>query len=394
VDAKTALALAPLAVALLGFVAYCLVDIARHPVRTMPKWVWALLTLMSVPLGGILYLVLGRHRQPVAGDRPPPPSAPERPTVHPAPHGAGRTGGALAGRTLVRTTALVKRYGDHEALAGVDLAVPEGAVYGLVGPNGSGKTTLLSVLAGLRHPTAGAVEVRVPHHKVAVLPDTPTFDPWLTGWEVVDLARALSAPSLSTAATDAALARSGLTGSARRRVGGYSRGMLQRLGLAATVVGGPELLLLDEPCSALDPRGRREVLDLVADLGGETTVLFCSHILGDVQQVCDTVGVLQDGRLLFQGPLDRLLSEHLDPRWTVRLHDADAAQPVAELLTAEPWVKRAEVTGAGRVVVTGRSAEEVQARLVPALASVPGLRVVAVEPEAGDLEQVFLELTR
>jgi ABC-type nitrate/sulfonate/bicarbonate transport system ATPase subunit len=152
-------------------------------------------------------------------------------------------------------------------------------VYGLVGPNGSGKTTLLSLLAGLRRPTAGTIELEVEPGRVAVLPDTPTFDSWLTGREVIDLARSLSAPHLPGSAVDDALARAGLTHAATRRVGGYSRGMLQRLGLATTLVGEPELLLLDEPCSALDPLGRREVLDTVRRLNREqgVTVVAITH---------------------------------------------------------------------------------------------------------------------
>jgi ABC-2 type transport system ATP-binding protein len=158
---------------------------------------------------------------------------------------------------ILETQGLVRRYGTHVALDGVDLAVPAGSVYGLVGPNGAGKTTLLAVLAGLRKQSSGSIHLTVPRHAVAVLPDTPQFDPWLTGREVVSLARHLVAPGLPEERVDRVLVDAGLAEAAGRRVGGYSRGMLQRLGIAATVVTEPELLLLDEPASALDPAGRR-----------------------------------------------------------------------------------------------------------------------------------------
>ena len=291
---------------------------------------------------------------------------------------------------IIETRNLTKAYGSHLALDHVDLRVPRGGVYGLVGPNGSGKTTLLALLAGLRRPTSGAIELAVGRARVAVLPDTPQFEPWLTAREVVDLARHLTAPGLPRARVDEVLAQAGLADAADRRVGGFSRGMLQRLGLAATVIGEPELLLLDEPCSALDPAGRREVLDLVKRLGGRATVLFSSHILADVQQVSDTVGVLRQGRLLYQGPLSELLVGHAVPAYHVRLR-GDAA-PVAAALRAEPWVTAVEEDGTD-LRVRVRSLGEAERELAGALART-GAAVVSLGPEAADLEDVFLELTK
>ena len=164
---------------------------------------------------------------------------------------------------ILRTNGLSKAYGARTVLSDVDMTVAGGSVYGLVGPNGAGKTTLLSILAGLRRASAGSVQLDVPRSRVALLPDTPQFEPWLTGREVVSLAARLAAVAIGDRAIDATAAVE------RRwptpawptgpddRVGGYSRGMLQRLGLAATLVGQPEVLLLDEPASALDPAGRR-----------------------------------------------------------------------------------------------------------------------------------------
>ncbi|HXH20555.1 MAG TPA: ABC transporter ATP-binding protein [Dehalococcoidia bacterium] len=291
---------------------------------------------------------------------------------------------------IIETRGLTKVYDGRPALDGVDLAVPRGGVYGLVGPNGSGKTTLLALLAGLRRPTAGEIRLGTDRSRIAVLPDTPQFEPWLTAREVVDLARNLTAPDIPAARVEEVLAESGLSDAIDRRVGGFSRGMLQRLGLAATVVGDPEVLLLDEPCSALDPGGRREVLDLVKRIGSRGTVLFSSHILSDVQQVSDTVGVLREGRLLYQGPLEDLLVGSAVPGYVVRVRgDATA---VAARLRREEWVTGVEEQGSD-LRVRVRSLAEAESRLVAALAGA-GARVVSLAPEAPDLEDVFLELMR
>ena len=293
-------------------------------------------------------------------------------------------------RPAVTTAGLRKEYPGGAGLHGVDLEVPEGAVYGLIGPNGAGKTTLLGLLAGLRRADAGEIHFAVPPEQVAVCPDVPEFEPWLTAREVVELARQLTAPSIGRDRVDTALAETGLTSAADRRVGGFSRGMTQRLALAATLVGDPSLVILDEPSSALDPVGRHEVLDLVARLGHERTVLFSSHILADVQRVCDTVGVLIDGRLRFQGPITRLLAQHVQPAWHVRLRGDPA--PVLAVLEQQPWVRSVGVVPGGQVRVEVTSFEAGEEQLVPALAAA-GTPVIAVEPAADDLEGAFLRLT-
>src|SRR5581483_9966152 len=187
-----------------------------------------------------------------------------------------------------------------------------------------------------------------------------------------------------------ALEQTGLADVAGRRVGGFSRGMLQRLGLAATIVSRPRLLLLDEPCAALDPAGRKEVLDLVIRLGRSSTVLFSSHILSDVQRVCDTVGVLREGRLLFEGSLDALLVDRVRPAFVVRVRPP--LDPVVAALRGQAWVRSVETTGAGEMRVEVRSLEEGERELAGSLARA-GARVIALEPEAADLEAVFLEMT-
>lgn len=291
---------------------------------------------------------------------------------------------------IVATYGLGKDYGGVAALADVDLVVPRGSVYGVVGPNGAGKTTLLSILVGLKQPTSGSVMLAVERERIALVPDTPSFEPWLTAREVVALARSLVGLAPSAEAVDATLRRTGLADAADRANGGFSRGMLQRLGLAAAMAGEPTLLVLDEPAAALDPAGRRDVLDLVADLRGGTTILFSSHILVDVQQVCDTIGILREGRLLFQGRTRDLLAGKAAPAFTVRLRPP--VDGVVDALEAAPWVHLVERAGLDRLRVTVASTDAAETELVRSLADA-GARVVGIAPAEVDLEHVFLELT-
>jgi ABC-2 type transport system ATP-binding protein len=378
----------PLLAVVLAIDVWALVDLRRRGAAIGPAWMWAALIVMSFPFGPILYLTVGRGQVdgPVdLGELPPPSPAPTPratrpvfPSERPAP----------TGPPVVTTTGLRKVYEDVAAVDGVDLAVPRGGIYGLIGPNGAGKTTLLSLLTGLRAPTAGDIAVEVAPERIAVLPDTPQFEPWLTAREVVDLARTLQRPDLPETRVIEALQRTGLGAVADRRVGGFSRGMFQRLGLATCLVTDPELLFLDEPSSALDPAGRREVLDLVGEAAGDATVLLSTHILTDVQQVCDIVGVLHEGRLLYQGPIADLL-RHTTTAVDVRVRPP--ADRLVESLAASELVTDVTRRAPGLLRVTLVDAEAGETALVPLLAEA-GARVVSINP-ATDLEDVFLELT-
>lgn len=398
--APVVLAVVAAGVALLAVVA-CLVDLSRHEVRHLPKWAWALIiVLVNFPIGAIVYVVVGRvpaGEQPVTEAQPEPSAAgagvaepaglslSDPPTASAAEASAPAPTGELA----IATRGLTKTYGAHAALDGVDLAVPRGVIYGLIGPNGAGKTTLLSILAGLRRPSGGSVELAVPRQAMGVLVDTPQFESWLTAREVTDLARHLTAPHLSGDRVDAVLDEVGLVEARDRRVGGFSRGMLQRLGLAACLVGDPEVLLLDEPSSALDPSGRREVLDLVGRLAQAKTVVLSTHILSDVQQVADHVGVIDRGQLRYQGSLAELL-RRTSSVYAVHVRHADEGL-VAEL-ARQPWVVEANEPARGRLrlVVSDATAAE---RAIPGLLADHHAELAAFYP-ATDLETAFLELTR
>jgi ABC-2 type transport system ATP-binding protein len=290
---------------------------------------------------------------------------------------------------IITTSGLTRDYGGV-GLFDVDLSVPRDCVYGLVGRNGAGKTTLLSLLSGLRRPQRGAISMTIGRHQVSVCPDVPEFDAWLTAREVVDLARSLVAPAAGEQAVAAALTAAGLADSAHRQVGGFSRGMIQRLGLAAALVGDPELLILDEPTSALDPAGRADMLAAVAAMRGSRTVIFSSHILSDVQRIADQVGILRDGRLIYQGGTQELIDTYLTPSWLVRI--AGDTGPVAAAAAAQPWATSVAPAGTGTLRIDAVSIEAGE-RGIPAVIAACGARQVSCEPADADLESAFLALT-
>jgi len=293
--------------------------------------------------------------------------------------------------TILRTRGLVRQYGPHAGVLGVDLEVPRGSVYGLVGPNGAGKTTLLGLLTGLRRPDSGSIELDVERRHIGLVPDVPEFERWLTASEVVTLSASLVGTSASDARVADELARVGLADVADRRVGGFSRGMTQRLSLAAASVVDPELVLLDEPSSALDPGGRAAVLDLIAEWAQRATVILSSHILADVQRVADVVGILRAGELVYQGRVQTLLDRYLQPTWQVRVRgDAHALRARLE---AADWVEGCDELGPGRLRVRSRTVEDGERGIVAAAAGVDA-RVLSIQPEEADLEAAFLMLTR
>ena len=207
-------------------------------------------------------------------------------------------------KPVLNISGLTKVYGEVRALDELDLTIESGSIHGLVGPNGSGKTTMLSIVAGLRRKTAGDITFGIERNRMMLMPDTPDFFPLLTTREIVDLARYPFRNEVSEESVEQVIDQVGLADSIDRRVGGFSRGMKQRLALASTLIAEPQLFLLDEPCSALDPIGRREILDAILRLKNKSTVLFSTHILSDVEAVCDSVTVVDHGKAIYGGSVD------------------------------------------------------------------------------------------
>jgi ABC-2 type transport system ATP-binding protein len=300
------------------------------------------------------------------------------------------------------TRGLQKRYGKQTALAGLDLSVPSGVVYGFLGPNGAGKTTTMRLLTGLIHPDGGTIELlgrpfgrgdRKRLFEVGALIESPSFYPYLSGRENLQALAATGAPTPRTRVEEL-LEFVGLRDRARDRVQTYSLGMKQRLGIAAALLSDPRLLLLDEPSNGLDPAGivaMRETLRQLAASG--KTVFVSSHVLGEVQQLADVIGIIAAGRLVSEGPIEQLLRGEGVVRVRVAPAEIEAAAAVLAGLAGEGAVSRIAGDEAGdggwlSVRIQPDRAADINRALASAGIYASGLET------GSDLEQLFLELTR
>ncbi len=197
---------------------------------------------------------------------------------------------------------------------GLDLEIEEGEIYGLLGPNGAGKTTTLKIITGLLQPTSGEIKLfgnlgpLEARNKLGFLPENPSFYPNLTGEELLRFYAKLYNKNLSKKEAKEKLAMVGLENNINKRIGAYSKGMIQRIGFAQSIIGDPDFIVLDEPLSGLDPLGRREIKDLIVEVNGKgKTVLFSSHILSDVEAICSRVGIIIDGKMKQIGTIRDIL---------------------------------------------------------------------------------------
>lgn len=288
--------------------------------------------------------------------------------------------------------------GGATALDGVSLTVESGGVFGFLGPNGAGKTTTLRILTGLARATSGrasilgldvATQGRQVRPLIGFVPDDPGFYTWMTARELLLFVAGLFGISEKSARQRAAalLEMVGLA-TVKGRIGGYSRGMKQRLGFAQALINAPRVLLLDEPTSALDPIGRKDVLDAIASLKGKTTVFFSSHILSDVERVCDTVAILDRGRVVAQAPVAEL-KRRGGPR-TIIVELTDRSDLLEAALAGAPWLQAVDDSGEGlRLTVTNLAAAEAE---VPRAIAEAGLSLHRFEVVEPSLEQVFVDL--
>jgi ABC-2 type transport system ATP-binding protein len=315
---------------------------------------------------------------------------------------SSRTGASAAEESrdvALEVRALVKVFGDTRALDGIELSVPTGSVYGFLGPNGAGKTTTLRILTGLARATSGKAtvfgnDVSVQGTKARALtgylPDVPGFYEWMTAREFMRFAGGLfgiEGRELDER-VDALLDLAGLA-DVRTRIGGYSRGMKQRLGVAQALVNAPRLLMLDEPTSALDPIGRRDVLDMISSLAGRTTVFFSTHILADVERVCDTVAVLDRGRVVAQAPIGELKGRYGARRLVVEV--GSGSEELAAAFRERGWATSVEIDSEGAIQVAVDDVEAAE-RAIPALVAERGLALRRLEGGEVTLEEVFVDL--
>ena len=297
-------------------------------------------------------------------------------------------------QTVIETKALCKQYGPHTAVDHVELHVPQGCVYGFIGPNGAGKSTTMKMLLGLIHPTAGRVRLlgqelteksRLPLlRQTGSLIESPAGYLHLTAQENLEIVADLKGVPHKDIGRVLDIVH--LTQDRNRRVGQYSLGMKQRLGIAMALLGSPKLLILDEPTNGLDPAGIQEMRALIRNMPAATgaTVLISSHLLGEMEQMVEQVGIIDHGHILFEGPLTEL-QRHSRGNVTLRLLDPAKAAPIlrANGLTAH---------SDSCVVTLPPLQDALLADLVQKLAAC-GAGVVELTPHTKTLEEVFLSLT-
>lgn len=297
-------------------------------------------------------------------------------------------------QTVIETKALCKQYGPHTAVDHVELHVPQGCVYGFIGPNGAGKSTTMKMLLGLIHPTAGRVRLlgqelteksRLPLlRQTGSLIESPAGYLHLTAQENLEIVADLKGVPHKDIGRVLDIVH--LTQDRNRRVGQYSLGMKQRLGIAMALLGSPKLLILDEPTNGLDPAGIQEMRALIRNMPAATgaTVLISSHLLGEMEQMVEQVGIIDHGHILFEGPLTEL-QRHSRGNVTLRLLDPAKAAPIlrANGLTAH---------SDSCVVTLPPLQDALLADLVQKLAAY-GAGVVELTPHTKTLEEIFLSLT-
>ena len=302
------------------------------------------------------------------------------------------------GQWAVETHGLTKRFGGNVAVSNVELLVPRGSAFGYLGPNGAGKTTLIRTLLGLTHADAGTMSllgISVPRHRdqalarVGAIVDEPRFHGHLTGRQNLQILAA-ARERAARDRIDASLERVGMAHRANDRVSKYSMGMRQRLGVAACLLGDPQLLILDEPMNGLDPAGMHEMRDMILSLVAEgRTVMLSSHLLDEVERTCDAVAIVDKGKVIRQGPISELLA---GAAVEVQV-DCSSPERAQYLLAATAFGAQIEAEASGLSIHlapgTGRDAiAEINRLLVQ-----DGLDVYRLQEIQVSLESWFLEVT-
>lgn len=304
----------------------------------------------------------------------------------------------------IRCQGLTRHYGDVQALNDLDLEILPGEVFGFLGRNGAGKTTTIRLLTGLARPTAGSAWVAgvettggetVARRVFGYLPQAPAFYKWMTAREYLDYCGQLFGmdPAQRKKRITQVLELVDLRDAARRRIGGFSGGMVQRLGIAQAFLHEPAVLFLDEPTSSLDPAGRYEVLELMDRLRGEVTIFFSTHILSDIERVCDTIAIIHQGRLVITAGRSELLSRYPVNTLVIELDKPFSVDPTAFRNAAQalPFVTGVNQENSElRVVVSDLS---VAKTALPGLVAAHGLAPLRYEWVRPSLEEIFLQIS-
>ena len=290
--------------------------------------------------------------------------------------------------TILQVTGLTKQFAEHKAVDDVHFILEEKTSTALIGPNGAGKTTTLSMLTGLLKPTAGSVKLRNGDLRtnIGFLPQYPQFYPWLSALEFTEMAARLNGVTAKNAKLEAqkTLEFVGLGNAQHKKIATFSGGMKQRLGISQAIVHKPKLLLLDEPVSALDPVGRREVLDLLKGLQQETTILYSTHILNDAEEMTDQLLFLQNGKLVEQGTLREVRQRFDEQNYVVEFSNEQEAKLFAS--------SSEQVIGC-YVYIEIVNEEPTMKELLQRLSGCP-YTIRKVERQTASLEEIFMKVAK
>ncbi|PYZ93902.1 ABC transporter ATP-binding protein [Salipaludibacillus keqinensis] len=297
--------------------------------------------------------------------------------------------------SLIETSSLGKRFNDTEAVKQLNLSVREGACTALLGPNGAGKTTTLNMLTGLMKPTEGTIQFDAAYegdrrNYLGYLPQYPKFFGWMSGEEYLIFAAELAGLPKKQAKISASemLELIGLQDDGKKRISGYSGGMKQRLGIAQALVHSPKLIILDEPVSALDPIGRREVLELMKRLKTHTSILFSTHVLHDAEEVSDDIFIMNKGTVVIEGSLRELQQTHQKPAFF--LETEKSPEEWLHTLKEQDWVVDWELDH-HRLMITVDNMEKARANLLKD-EHLHELKLVKFEVAKTSLEDLFMKV--
>ncbi|VAW36292.1 Efflux ABC transporter, ATP-binding protein [hydrothermal vent metagenome] len=304
----------------------------------------------------------------------------------------------------IRCQGLSKQYGEVAALKPLDLTVTAGSIFGFLGRNGAGKTTTIRLLTGLAQPSSGTAWVAGVETTVAdsgarsqfgYLPQEPAFYGWMTPLEYLDYVGKLFQMDKPTRQRriDEMLTLVSLTEAAKRPIRGFSGGMIQRLGLAQALLHEPPVLFLDEPTSSLDPAGRYELLALLESLRGRVTIFLSSHILADVERVCDTIGIIREGELVVVAARDALLAQYATDTVLLEIAPASvtAVSQFIPVLQAQDWVQQVELEN-GRLHIHIHDVAQAQQALLPLVVE-NQVQLNKFEWKRPSLEEIFLSIS-
>lgn len=301
---------------------------------------------------------------------------------------------------MIEIKDLHKKFGPVHALKGINLQVRKGEIYGFIGKNGAGKSTTMNIMAGLSKPLSGSCvvngisvsKIRHPGElSIGYLPEAPSFYSWMTAKEsLLYLDNPQKRQSKAAADVQEMLSWVGLADVANRKIGGFSRGMKQRLGLCQILMHNPQLLILDEPSSALDPEGRSDILRLIQELNQMgKTIIFSTHILSDVEKICHTVGMIAQGQMILEMPLNEMLRHNVTPIFQMELSDPVQQETTRKLLSSAAIVDIKQPTP-DRLQITVHEETE-GSKAIIAWAAAQQLAIQSLALKKQNLEDLFIK---